>query len=109
MTTGIQGLYDQRARLIEQMVALPKAAAAEGRAMSTEESEKFAKIEKDEAQLTKTIEAHESAERMEARMAGKHFESVEQGFDQHRVDPPIQALFPSPILIGLACPTHRLC
>lgn len=78
MTTGIQGLYDQRARLIEQMVALPKSAAAEGRAMSTEESEKFAKIEKDEAQLTKTIEAHESAERMEARMAGKHFESVDK-------------------------------
>ena len=78
MTTGIQGLYDQRARLIEQMVALPKAAAAEGRAMSTEESEKFAKIEKDEAQLTKTIEAHEAAERMEARMAGKHFEAVDK-------------------------------
>ena len=78
MVTGIQSLYDQRARLIEQMVALPKTAAAEGRAMSTEESDKFARIETDEAQLTRTIEAHEAAERLEARTAGKLFDSMDK-------------------------------
>lgn len=72
--TTIEKLYDQRAKLVTQMQEITVGAAKEGRAMTTEETEKWDKIEADEAQLTKTIEATERTERLAAERAEKHFE-----------------------------------
>ena len=78
MVTGIQELYDQRARLVTQMRDLTVNAAKEGRALSQEEQTKWAKIEADEASLTATIDAHKKAEELEARAAATAFKHVEQ-------------------------------
>jgi len=73
MVTGIQNLYDQRARIVEQMKSVALNAAKEGRAMSTEENQTWSKMEADEAALTATIQANEKAEALEARAAAQHF------------------------------------
>lgn len=73
MVTGIQNLYDQRARIVEQMKSVALNAAKEGRAMSAEESQTWAKMEADEVALTATIQATEKAEALEARAAAQHF------------------------------------
>ena len=78
MVTGIQNLYDQRARIVEQMKSVALNAAKEGRAMSAEESQTWAKMEADEAALTATIQASEKAEQLEARAAAQHFTEREK-------------------------------
>jgi len=76
MVTGIQQIYDQRARLVQQMQEIPANAAKEARAMTQEETEKWGKIEADERALTATIEAHEKTEKLVAERAGKAFEAT---------------------------------
>ncbi len=73
MVTGIQSLYDSRARIVEQMKSVALNAAKEGRAMSAEENQTWSKMEADEAALTATIQANEKAEQLEARAAAQHF------------------------------------
>ena len=53
-------------------------AAKEGRAMSAEESQTWAKMEADESALTATIQAAEKAEQLEARAAAQHFTEREK-------------------------------
>lgn len=74
MVTGIQKVYDERGRLITQMQEMVVSAAGEGRALNTEELEKFNKMEADEAEMSRTIDAHETVENLVASRAAKHFE-----------------------------------
>ena len=74
MITGNQQFYDKRAAIVEQMKEVTVTAAKEGRALSTEENDKWTKMEADEAALTATIRAIETTERLEKEQAAKHFE-----------------------------------
>ena len=74
MATEIQTVIDKRARLWEESKQLPITAAKEGRAMTTEESEKFEKIDADIRALDKTIDAFNEVEKREKEQAAKHFE-----------------------------------
>ena len=76
MVTGIQQTYDSRARLVNQMQEITLAAAKEGRALTQEENEKWAKMEADERQLTAAIEAYEKTEKLVQERAAKHFEQT---------------------------------
>jgi HK97 family phage major capsid protein len=82
MVTGIQNLYDQRARIIEQMKATATKAATEGRAMSEEELTSWRKMEADESALTSSIQANEALEALEARNVKAKFENAPKAADK---------------------------
>ena len=71
MITGIQTVYDERAKLVTQMQDISVAAAKEGRAMTADEVIKFEKIDVDQEAFTKTIEAFNRAEEIAAKNAKK--------------------------------------
>lgn len=79
MVTGIQQVYDSRARLVTQMQELTVNAAKEGRGMTEEETQKWEKMEADERALTATIDAYEKTERLAAQRASAHFEQQDAG------------------------------
>jgi len=82
MVTGIQTLYDSRARIVEQMKATATKAATEGRAMSEEELTSWRKMEADEAALTASIQANEAVEALEARNVKAKFENAPKAADK---------------------------
>lgn len=82
MVTGIQHLYDQRARVIEQMKATATKAATEGRAMNEEELTSWRKMEADESALTASIQANEALEALEARNVKAKFENAPKADDK---------------------------
>jgi HK97 family phage major capsid protein len=75
--TTTQEMYDKRAKLVTDMQSLTVGAAKEGRALTTEESEKWDKMEADEAAISKTIRATESTEKLVTEQSAKHFGQID--------------------------------
>jgi HK97 family phage major capsid protein len=62
MVTGIQKVYDERAKVVTQMKALVEASAKDVRAMTSEENSQYAKLDADYEGFTSTIRSYELAE-----------------------------------------------
>lgn len=77
MVTGIQKVYDERAKVVTQMKALVEASAKEVRAMTSDENSQYAKLDADYEGFTATIRAYETAEKRANEGAAKHFSSPE--------------------------------
>ena len=68
MVTGIQVLYDQRGKVIEQMKSLTATAQTENRTMTSEELAKWSNWNTEFDNITSTIEAHKQTEQRAAQL-----------------------------------------